>query len=86
MYIHLLLKFINSTNRGVETIVNVGGESVQAHKDFIQLTYHLSLFYLNAISIGTPKSHYYAHSKPLPSDFLNATTDYKTISVIFLMT
>lgn len=85
-YIHPSLKYANSANRGVEAIVDPGGESIKAREDFIRLPYNLTLSYFNAISAGTPGSHYYPHSKPLPGDFLNATADHDTISAIFLVT
>lgn len=85
-YIHPSVKFVNSADRGVEAIIDPEGESIKPQEDFIRLSYNLSLSYLNAISAGTPESHYHPHSKPLPGCFLNATADHDTINAIFLVT
>lgn len=85
-YIHPSLKFVNSADRGVEAIIDPEGKAIKPHEDFIRLSYNLSLSYLNAISAGTPGSHYHPHSKPLPGDFLNATADHDTVNAIFLVT
>ncbi|EEU41637.1 uncharacterized protein NECHADRAFT_106552 [Fusarium vanettenii 77-13-4] len=82
-YFHPSLTFVVTPNRGAEVLVT--GQAIQPFETLFKVPYGISLSYFNAVSAGIPGSPYQPHSKPLPEEFLENTSDHDTVNAIFLV-